>query len=470
MIKTITTREAVSDCLIDIIDEKKPSHIVLGRCLKEHNDWTKQERAFVSRVCNGTVERLITLDYILGTLSKTKVARMKPVIRAVLRMSLYQLLFMGAIPESAICNEAVKIAKKRGFQGLSGFVNGVLRSAARKKEELLDFSEQKDMLERLSIEFSTPVWLIEQFIADYGEETAEGILKSQYESIPVTLRMNEAKCTKRELMESLEQANVKTEAGAYCENAFYLIEYDNLEQIPAFKNGWITVQDESSMMVGLAAGVTKDSVVMDLCAAPGGKTLHLADRMLKSAHLEEAETKDKKVTGFVEARDISEYKISLIRENLERCRYSNVSLKVFDAALYDESMQEKADIVIADLPCSGTGVIGKKPDIKYNISKDQQDELCQLQKTILRQAVRYIKPGGILIYSTCTLNKKENDKNRDFIINELQLIQESLLPYLPDKLLTHEDIKKTAKEGYIQLIPGIHKTDGFYVSRFRKKG
>lgn len=460
MNKAITTREAAADCLEDITDHKKPGHIVLGICLKEHSDWTKQERAFVSRLVSGTVERLLTIDYVLDQLSKTKVARMKPLIRAVLRMSIYQIYYMEAIPDSAVCNEAVKIVKKRGLQGLSGFVNGILRTVLREKESLFDFHELKDNCQRLSIEYSTPVWLAAQFLKEYGTDTAEKILAAQYKDIPLTVRINESKCSKEAVLQQLLEDMVQVLPGAYYDKALYLLGYDSLDKITAFQKGWITVQDESSMMVGLAADVHNNSTVLDLCAAPGGKSLHLAELICCQ----------EQATGTVEARDISEYKINLIRENLIRSSYKNVSLKIADASLFDADAKEKADIVIADLPCSGTGVIGKKPDIKYNMSREQQDELCLLQKKILRNAAEYIRPGGTLIYSTCTLHKAENEGNREFIINELGLIPDSMADFLPVSLLKYEEIRKTAADGYMQLIPGIQDTDGFFVSRYKKKG
>ena len=215
-------------------------------------------------------------------------------------------------------------------------------------------------------------------------------------------------------------------------------------------NGDIQVQDVSSMLVSELAAPKKGDYVIDMCAAPGGKTIHMADKM--------------EGYGMVDARDVSEYKVSLIRDNITRIDLINASAKVQDGTRFDEASKEKADIVVADVPCSGYGVMGKKPDIKYRISENKEDELVILQIKILHQAVQYVKPGGILMFSTCTISRKENQNNLKWLLENYPLECESLDPYLDEHL--HSE---TTKRGYLQLLPGVHQCDGFFVARMRKK-
>jgi 16S rRNA (cytosine967-C5)-methyltransferase len=228
-----------------------------------------------------------------------------------------------------------------------------------------------------------------------------------------------------------------------------------LPALDSFQKGYFQVQDESSMMVGQIAGIKAGDYIIDVCSAPGGKTLHAADLLLKAG--------GEKNPGHVDARDKTEKKVSLIEQNLERIGYQNVSVKVFDALVPDDSVIEKADIIIADLPCSGLGVIGKKPDIKYNMTKEMMSELAKLQREILTVVVSYLKPGGVLIYSTCTINSDENEDNVRFITDSLKLQPESIDTYLPEKLQC-----ETSKQGYLQLLPNKSGVDGFFISRFRK--
>ncbi len=203
------------------------------------------------------------------------------------------------------------------------------------------------------------------------------------------------------------------------------------------------------MLVGTVAGVNAGDYVIDVCSAPGGKALHIADKL--------------KGTGVVDARDLTLYKVGLINENIERTGYTNIKASVSDALLLDRDSIHKADVVVADLPCSGLGVIGKKPDIKYNMTRKKQQDLVKLQREILKVVHSYVKSGGVLLYSTCTIHKEENIGNVMWLVKEFGYTLESLDDYLPDVLKS-----ETTKKGYIQLIPGLHETDGFFVARLRK--
>lgn len=451
MTNSVNTRELVLDTLLDITKNKVPSHIAIRSILQKHQYLEKADRAFMSKVLEGTIENMILLDYIINQFSNTKTNKMKPFIRNLLRMSVYQIMYMDKTPDSAVCNEAVKLATKRGFVNLKGFVNGVLRNITRNKKEITYPDKNKVFKEYLSIVYSVPMWLVEQIISQYGNDTAEQIISSFNKSKDgVTVRVNTKKISKNELVDELIQEGIKVKEGSICKDALVISDYDYLNKIPAFLEGKMYVQDESSMLVSYIANPKMTDYCIDMCAAPGGKALHLA-QLLGEA-------------GYVEARDVSEQKIELIEENIARTELKNIGVKLSDGTVFDETSTNKADIVIADVPCSGLGVISKKSDIKYNMSKEIQDELVVLQRKILTNAVKYIKNGGTLIFSTCTINKNENIENFKWLVNEMGLKPMDISGYFKENYHLEE-----TKEGYISLLPGIDETDGFFISKFIKQ-
>lgn len=445
----INSRMLCLECLIDINENKKHSHLVINETLDTYQYLEKQDRAFISRVCMGTVERMIEIDYIINQFSKVKVNKMKPVIRNLLRMSVYQLKYMDSIPSRAVCNEAVKIATKKGFHTLKGFVNGVLRNIDRNLDNIE--YPQKDTIEYMEIYYSMPRWIIEKWIEDYGREITicilDGLLKDDN---TVSIRCNTDVTTVDDLEQILLNEVELVKKSKYCKEGFIISGYNYLSKLQSFKDGLFYVQDESSMIDVDAMGVRDGDYVVDVCSAPGGKAIGAALKLHG--------------TGMVDARDISEYKVELINDNIERVKIDNIKTKVFDAMDVDKEIVNKADVVIADLPCSGLGVIGKKTDIKYNVSDTDLDELQGLQRNILEVIKCYVKPGGILLYSTCTINKGENEDNvKWFLENNKEFKLESLKPYVSKELSD-----KSIDKGYLQLLPGVHDTDGFFMARLRK--
>lgn len=420
------------------------SHIVLKENLDRHISLDKQQRAFVTRLYQGTLERQIELDYIINQFSKTPINKMKLVIRGILRMAVYQLKYMDSVPESAVCNEAVKLAVKRKFVNLKGFVNGVTRNIARNIDNV---EYPKEITDRLSVIYSMPKWIIEMWNEEYGEEKTSQILEGLYKDRPTSIRCNTSKASVEDIIASLEYKNIKVEKSPLYENALFISDYDSLNSLEVFNAGMITVQDLSSMMAGLAANPKKGDYIIDVCAAPGGKSLHMAELL--------------DGTGMVEARDLTENKISLIDENNKRMRYKNIRTMVKDATELDDESIEKADIVMADLPCSGLGVIDNKSDIKYNVTREQIDELVTLQREMLQVVSRYVKPGGRLIFSTCTVNKSENQGNVKWIEESLPFKLTSLKGILPKEL--------EGNGGFVQIFPGEYGMDGFFISSFIKE-
>lgn len=442
-------RECALDVLIKVDKKEELSHLAIGEVLEKYQFSPKRDRAFFTRLVEGTLERQLTIDYVIDQFSKTKVHKCKPLIRALLRMGTYQILYMDQVPDSAACNEAVKLAKKRGFVRLSGFVNGVLRNIARRRQEISWPSKEKDTVKYLSVKYSIPQWMIEFFMETYSCEMVEKIVSSYLEERDTTLCCLISRDTKDNIKENLIAEKVTVKDGRIVENAVKISDYDFLYRLDVFREGKCIVQDESSMLAASLAGVKENQIVLDVCSAPGGKALFVADQM--------------QGTGQVIARDLTEYKIDLIEDNIERTGLTNVWAEVFDARILDETMIGKADVVLADLPCSGLGIMGKKNDIKYNMTKDGLLELVQLQREILSNAVQYVKPGGILIYSTCTINPAENEENFCWIQENYEFVPVDLTKELPDTVMA-----ETARYGYIQLLPGVHPCDGFFVGKLRR--
>ena len=450
MTNSLNLREMALEILLEVERNGAYPNVLLKQTLDKYLYMEKQERAFLTRLVGGTVERKLTLDYYLNQVSKTPVNKMKPVIRCIMRMAAYQIFYMDAVPDSAACNEAVKLAQKKGFQTLKGFVNGVLRNLSRQKDSMTMPDAAKEPVKAFSVQYSVPEWMVEKVIKDYGIENAKNMFASLYENVgATTIRVNNSKISTEECVKLLEKEGVHVEKAFYVENALEISGYDSLTFLESFENGYFQVQDVSSMLVGLAANPKSGDKVIDICAAPGGKSIHVADLL--------------KGTGHVEARDLTDYKVSLIEENIARCGFENITAKRADALILDEAAKETADIVIADLPCSGLGVLKKKSDIKYRMSQSQIEELAQLQRDILRNAVTYVKSGGTLIYSTCTIAKEENELQVDWILENLPLQLVSLKGCLCEAVL-----ENTEREGVLQLLPGREKTDGFFLAKFRK--
>lgn len=431
MTKEINERELALAVLLEI-EKGEKSHLVLRSVLEKYQYLTKQERAFLTRVTEGTVERRLGLDYIINQYSKVKVNKMKPVIRNLLRLAVYQMKYMDNVPNSAACNESVKLAVKKGFGSLRGFVNGVLRNIARNLDNI-EYPKKEQTVAYLSVTYSMPEWIVKMWVSDYGKEKTEEILQNFYIERPTTIRVNENQISKTELIEKLEKEGVKVETHPFLQSALLISDYDYLGTLDSFCMGDFQVQDAASIQVAESADIKEGDYIIDVCAAPGGKALHAA-QLLNG-------------TGFVEARDLTEYKVSLIQENIWRMGFTNIEAVQQDATVFDEASEAKADVVIADLPCSGLGVLAKKTDLKYKMTPETEKEVADLQRQILKTVHRYVKPGGTLIYSTCTICRAENEENTKWFVENY-----------PEFELKWEK----------QIFPG-RETDGFYIAKFSRR-
>lgn len=433
------------------------SHIAVRDTLNRYNMLSGQQKSFIKRLFEGTLERMIEMDFVINMYSKVKTEKMKPVIRAIMRLSVYQILYMDSVPDAAACNEAVKLAQKKGFSTLKGFVNGVLRTIVKNKDSI--------EYPNLSVRYSMPEWIVKLWTSGLGEEKTLAVLEGLLLEHPVTVRFRKASVIE-EVKKALEDRGGSMEKHPYLDDAYKIEKTDDITRLPYYGDGGFAVQDVSSMLAvrsvfadGLMADLRAagSSVrIVDVCAAPGGKSMLMADLM-----------RDADMDYTIAARDVSENKVRLMRENFERCGFSEdtVSATVCDATVYDAHEKETADIVIADVPCSGLGVIGKKRDIKYKITSEQINDIVSLQRRILKNAAEMLKPNGRLLFSTCTINGAENEENFKWLKSELKMTPVSLNDVLPTCL--HSE---TTKEGYLQLLPKIHDTDGFFIGVLKKQG
>ena len=448
MTKAINEREIVLEVLLEITEHGMYSHIVLRDVLNKYQYLEKKERSFITRVTEGTLEHMMEIDYILDQFSKVKVKKMKPVIRNIMRSAVYQMKYMDSVPVSAACNEAVKLAVRKGFGSLRGFVNGVLRNVARNLDQI---EYPTESLKRLSIQYSMPEWILNLWLKAYDSDIVEQMLQAFQRETPLTIRCNLRMVTPKQLKEHLEAEGVTVKVHPYLEYALHISGFDYLGDLESFQNGEFSVQDISSMLVSELADPKEGDYVIDVCAAPGGKSLHMAEKLIGSGH--------------VEARDLTEYKVSLIQENIERTGLSNVEAVQQDALIFDEASVGKADIVLADLPCSGLGVLAKKTDLKYKATKEGADSLAKLQREMLKNVQAYVKDEGKLVYSTCTINPAENMDNVHWFLNqypEFELID-------IHGLLCEELQKDVRENGCIQLLPGVHQSDGFFLACMKKR-
>lgn len=459
------TREIILDTLLAIERGEEFSNRLLKAVLDKYDYLDSRDKSFIKRVTEGSLERQLELDYYLNHVSSVPVGKMKPLIRCLLRMSVYQILYMDTIPDSAVCNEACKLAGKHKFHNLKGFVNGVLRNISKNKEALPLPDEKKNPTAFLSIKYSMPEWLVNLWLDEYGSGMTVTLLEGLLRIHPVSLRfrITLSKEERESYVAAMRQAGADIRQSEYLPYVYTAEGTEGISALPGFDEGAFTVQDISSVLAVEAAGIKAGDFVMDICAAPGGKTILAAEK-----------------AGRVLSRDVSDSKLSLIEENLKRMQAANVTTQVFDATVMDETYREQADVLIMDVPCSGLGVIGKKRDIKYHVSPDGIESIAALQRRIVENSWQYVKPGGVLLYSTCTINPRENEDMVHWIAQNFPFEPQALDECLPEKLLAERRkirehmrgasaLCEAEENACIQLLPGVMEADGFFFAKFRRK-
>lgn len=444
-------RETAVYALNDILNEKAYNNIVLRRTFNRNSGLSAVERAFITELVNGTLRNLILIDYIINQFSKTKTEKMKPLILNILRTGVYQIMFMKKVPSSAACNEAVKLAKKKGFSTLSGFVNGVLRNISRNADSIKYPDEKSDPVKFLSVKYSYPEWIIEYWLKSYSIEEIKNMCISNNRQPKVSACVNTLRGDKETLKASLAEDNVSFCDANIEKDVIYLTKTNDITKTKAFGRGLFHIMDESSMLAVKALNPKPGDRIIDACAAPGGKSFY-------SAYLMENK-------GEILSRDIYEHKIELINGGAERLGVDIIKTELKSAEEHFDEDNETADCVLVDAPCSGFGLLRKKPDIKYTKNTGDIEELVKIQRRILESCQGYVKIGGTLVYSTCTVSEKENLENVKWFCDRFNFELDDISPFM------NENIRlDTAKKGYIQILPDMFDTDGFFIARMIRKG
>jgi len=448
----ISARELALMVLRAVEEEGAFANIALNRVLEKYRPG-KLDRAFTTELAYGTLRSLNTLDWILGHFVKKPLQSQSPAIRNILRLGVYQLLFMEKVPPSAACNEGAELAKKYGHLGSVKFVNGVLRSVSRRHGEINYPSLSHNPLEHISLRYSHPAWMVERWLAEFGPEETIELCRANNKPAPNTIRTNTLKITRARLVERLRGEGLTVSETVYAPEGLVIEGFYSLGSLPSFQEGLFQVQDESSMLASRALMPSPGSFVIDACSAPGGKTTHLAQLMENR--------------GFILALEIHTHKLSLIRENCQRLGIDIVECREGDARNLPEELNGLADFVLVDAPCSGLGVLRRRPDARWRIKPEDLPAIVKLQAEILESASRCVKDGGVLVYSTCTLLREENmGQVENFLAGHPEFVLEDLSPFLPGAL----DQEGTLTEGYLQIYPHRHGMDGFFIARLRKKG
>lgn len=462
---SVNTRRLCLDILIEVLEDGVFCNTAIHECLNKNPALDTKERAFLSMLSAGVVERRIEMDYIINKFSNKPADRLKPAIRNILRMSVYQIIYMDQVPDSAAVNEAVKLTIKKGYGGLRGFVNGVLRNIVRSKDIIEYPNADRNTVEYLSVKYSMPEWLVSHFLDEMSKDDVINTFEYYMNTTDTVLRLTVDTEAIEEYVLKLNNAGIKYKTGRIFDYALRLENAGRIDAIPGYEEGEFVIQDESSMIPGHIAvswinnrlAATQQKLkILDMCAAPGGKTLHIACSFGNNVSIDSC--------------DISEYKVKRIRDNAKRLNLNNINALVRDALVVEQESKGRYDVVIADLPCSGLGVFARKPDIKYNVSEESVNELVHIQQRMLDNAAGYVAPGGLLIYSTCTINRCENEENAEYFVkNNPQFCCCNLQQFFDVDTLDRLSNAFTG-QGYIRIIPGKLQSDGFFVAAFRREG
>ncbi|MDR2182925.1 MAG: 16S rRNA (cytosine(967)-C(5))-methyltransferase RsmB [Clostridiales bacterium] len=435
-------REVAARALMEIFEKKSYGNVALRHILARHDHFGRVQKAFVTEIVSGCIRNLTQIDHIIGHFSRLPPGKMKPAIVNILRISVYQMRFMDKVPIFAICNEAVALAKKMGFVRLSGFINGVLRNIARNLNE----PPPPDLLE---IKYSCAPWIAAHLAQELGADAAEAMLANVCKPPNVTLCVNTRKISPQALLERLAEENVEAGHGNLVDGALVVTKTSDIAALASFQEGCFHVMDQAAMLAVIAAAPSKNTRIIDVCAAPGGKSF-LAAYLARDAH--------------IISRDIHDFKLDMLEKSIARLSLNGIFAEKWDATVFDESLRDSADLVIVDAPCSGLGTMRRRPDIKLFKPADSIDGLVALQRNILEASRQYVKPGGKLLYSTCTINSAENMENVKWFLEKFPFRPMDFganIPNVPEFI--------TAKDGHLQILPQYFDTDGFFIAVFERE-
>ena len=433
----MTPREICLQLLISTERGQEYSNIALDKALKKYPDLKAIDRRFISALYYGVLERKLTLDAIIESRSTRPSEKLSIDLLQILRMGLYQILYMDTVPESAAVNESVKLARELKNPSAAGFVNALLRGFLRDGAK---FPKSGVKLKDLSIKYSIPEWIVKLWIRDYGEQTAQMLLENTIGVAPITVKLNTCTHSLDDILAELAAQGVNAEkVSSPASDCYNLTNCGSVENLTAYQKGMLHVQDLSCQLCCLELGAKPNETVLDLCSAPGGKAFTIAEYM-----------NDR---GKIYAYDLHKNRVRLITSGAERLGLKSITAAENNAKVFSDSIPQ-ADRILCDVPCSGLGVIRRKPEIKYRAEEDAS-ALTATQYAILTTSAKYLKPGGTLIYSTCTLRRSENDDIVDRFLKENP-------DFEPVKLINFTDFRQT-------ITPNLYGSDGFFIAKMTRK-
>ena len=437
----INPREICLKILYKINQDSAYSNIVLDQELKKY-DLEQRDLKFITQIVYGVVTYKITLDYIISKHSKIKLKKISEYVLNILRMGIYQSIYMDKIPKHAIVNESVNLAKKYSNKGASGFVNALLKNID--KQELENIKFENDV-EQISIKTSHPIWLVEKLLEEYDIEDVNKICEYNNIEAPICVRINNMKTNEIDLIEKLKELKIECEK-TDIKSSYIVSGLSNISNNELFKQGYFTIQDSAATLVVNVLAPKENENILDMCSSPGGKTTHIAELMNN--------------TGKITACDIYSNRLNLVNDNAKRLGITNIQTKENDGTILNNEFIDKFDKVLVDAPCSGIGVIRRKVDIKYQRNKEDFDELSKIQKMILNNASKYVKKDGILVYSTCTILKQENENVIENFLKEndnFELID-----------ISNNIENNQSKDEYIKTLPHKNNVDGFFIAKLKR--
>lgn len=439
-------REIALKALYKIEKEDAYSNIALNQVLKENKNIDERDVGLISELVYGTITWKLTLDEIIKKYSNIKLKKISVWILNILRMGIYQIIFLDKIPKSAAVNESVNLAKRYGHKSSSNFVNAILRKVS--VNDYKELEEIKDDKERISKTTSMPMWIIEELLKQKDIKEVEEICKNSNLKPNTTIRMNKLKTNKKELEEKLLKRKIEYLEGSL-EDFFVLKKVKNIENIDLFKEGFFTVQDEGAGLIVDVLDPREDEYILDACSSPGGKTTYIAEKM--------------KNKGKIKAWDIHEHRVKLVQNAAKRLGINIIQAKTQDATEFNQDLVGKFDKILLDVPCLGLGVVKRKPDIKWKRKKEDIEEITKIQKAILDNCSKYLKKNGELVYSTCSILKEENEDIIERFLKEnlnFKICKENEKNY--ENIVIFGE-----KDKYINIYPS-NENDGFFICKLRK--
>ena len=444
----LSARRIALEVLYKIEAKNAYSRVALDSALSSH-ELSKEDRALVTELIYGVIRRLNTLDWVLNTYSlKRKIEEFSPYVRNILRLGAYQLMYLDRIPAYAAINETVEMSKEFEHSGIVSLVNAVLRAVSDNIENIVYPDQEKNLSYYLSIRYSHPQWLITRWLSRFGEKETIQLCEVNNQAPTLSIRTNTLKTTREDLICALEDEDLKVEVSSVAPRGLKIRDFISLTQLESFRKGLFTVQGESSQLISYILAPRPGETVLDACAAPGGKTTHMAELM--------------KNRGSIIALDIRKPRLEMIKENCMRLGVTNVKVELLDASKASSVYSKKVDRCLVDVPCSSLGIIQSQPEVRWN--RDYRETLVkmpQLQSVILDEVSLCVKPKGVLVYVVCSLEQEEGEKVIEKFLKERPLFRlESVKPYLP---VSKEEV--VDESGFLKIYPHRHHMDGMFACR-----